>query len=1586
MRDSKTTKSSIQTPQSNVYDNEEAEPPAQEAISFGWSKFYTAVASAIYGKSWIDVFAYIAVIVEDLQLFSFLFDPSMAVVYQVPSAISNGIDSGFSVDDMNITRYGAQVTIAIAYTVLLFLVCLLALRVKAGTKLYNLARFLYRFSVYFFPFRYLSICGLFAAVYRCPTVTDNSMLMRTTSCFNTTRIALSVIAIVSWALITCWHTFLTFVSYDPNPAGKTILHKSSSAVDLFYIFLKLIMACCWYLLPMKFLMGKIIVFLALAAFMYIAYIMAFPYYNITLNKIRAAFYFATFMAGVIALTFTALYSSSGTRLPVICAGVIALVYLISWPIGFYLTGYLFQRKQKRLIESLEKLNEEHYQNNKWYDDDTIFGSWYEVDLACRVGTNEMYGRRKAKKEDIELMKIILRRGKLEFPYSYHLLMLSSLYSYHVFEDKQASFKEMRHLEIRRCFLDTQIYAFSHLELERKQKELAFLRIEGIRDIHLASNAALLLQNTKRHHYYALFLHMSIWKLILDPSFENEKLQDLSQKLYESVTKTMDGYKQLITNFPKSFIVYRLFAQFMHQIPQDDVRAAELITIADSIEATTASKDAMSKNNISNMTDKALEEASVIREKESNKIRTRLRARNAKQIRFLLGGTSIVAFLSLIVLTTCLVLTVLKNNNLRLDLYRLSDLSVIETEQMLSVRRLRQLQDAYAANNQTLFNSIQSNFYNEMQELKAEAWESFAIRETANATFNAFFVQPKMTVNYSYFPLETQGTVKIQVDFYKYLRDYGNSGMAVASLPFAAFGGNLTADNDFRMILDNWAGSFNIFDTYRGYLQDAIARDVTLTSYYVFYFSVAQVVIYILFVLILDRKFMGQFVQKQQSLLEVFRNIPPEAKQDLFDNAQMHFEEEGMILEDAIANVSVDVKERSSAIFRYQSFAYGLSTITLAIILALVTITDLRNLRTSLNVITGIINLPIETMRNQIAIGELSRLDYATWGSYNNILSAVSVTADRARSQYMTVLYSGIVNSATGMNVNDLLNSNVTTCVTFDNNACFTREYNATIGYVADRMTHGLLTIQRQVTNLLQGFSYAAKQGSINLDPLALQLVDKMVEPDLLDGFHILELQLDGYISEYFQSTLTRAIVLYIASVIIVLLGQFYVFNRYINYIKYLDLCNIELLILLPSEARMIPEVGEFVNRLATEGSDGRRASDVINMKNALKHKNKKKDDDDEESSVADIIAATRASVNRERRQSLGSLLQDDTMSVRKMIINKQQDSDTLSLRRPSLFTGDGDTVSLRKQSLFKDSDAVSIRGNKIKEDLMKLDERDETPHPKKPDQTSPLPPPRKGPLQKLHLLPPQKTGIVNEGLSPVVEIDMESRVQSMVKRNSWTLASALGVPEDRIKLAAEFAARRDSLEPAHESKGSLLEGRSSVTESRKSMPLEIKTSITDKSKGDSLEQMRYSEGKRSTGGRSSGRRTSSVEPRLDLLDITEVLSPRDSITSPTSLQDEIRRRSVSVTHRRKLSNKSSIFEEMKDKQSFRKEGDTPGILDRPTPATFESPIPSIQVDLDSDIVSARPSDPKTPKDSVEPPKLPKDNPDSPKSLKRDSLK
>ena len=123
----------------------------QDTLSLARGKMYASLARAILGKEWTEPVAYLAFILEDIQLVTFLADPSMSLVYPIPQWLQNATDTTQRYMNGTIQQQNIVVSFIFAFSLLYSLICLSIVRLKPGSRIYSVLVFWYRTGVYIIP-------------------------------------------------------------------------------------------------------------------------------------------------------------------------------------------------------------------------------------------------------------------------------------------------------------------------------------------------------------------------------------------------------------------------------------------------------------------------------------------------------------------------------------------------------------------------------------------------------------------------------------------------------------------------------------------------------------------------------------------------------------------------------------------------------------------------------------------------------------------------------------------------------------------------------------------------------------------------------------------------------------------------------------------------------------------------------------------------------------------------------------------------------------------------------------------------------------------------------------------------------------------------------------------------------------------------------------------------------------------------------------------------------------------------------------------------------------------------------------------
>ncbi|KAI8906333.1 hypothetical protein EDD86DRAFT_59614 [Gorgonomyces haynaldii] len=237
---------------------------------------------------------------------------------------------------------------------------------------------------------------------------------------------------------------------------------------------------------------------------------------------------------------------------------------------------------------------------------------------------------------------------------------------------------------------------------------------------------------------------------MERGYESSKLEKLSENMNRTVIKATEGYQKLIQKFPRSSALYRFYAHFSRYVLGDEEEAdtvseqARILEVARQ-EAIAASKkkgaQAAPPKPLVNPRPLLEMTMTTVRAKESNRIRTKLLARNAWDIKLLFIATTVIGLISFGILIVSHLIIGGMVTTTEKGIYDLAKIHDRNLKSTMALKRCRDMQAAYVANDYATFTSIQEKLFDEMRTLQAITRQLYASRDTSNALTQQLYTQP-----------------------------------------------------------------------------------------------------------------------------------------------------------------------------------------------------------------------------------------------------------------------------------------------------------------------------------------------------------------------------------------------------------------------------------------------------------------------------------------------------------------------------------------------------------------------------------------------------------------------------------------------------------------------------------------------------------------------------------------------------------------------------------------------------------------------------------------------------------------------------
>eukprot|EP00842_Homolaphlyctis_polyrhiza_P001389 jgi/Hompol1/2250/HPOL_002881-RA len=1192
---------------------------------------YTFWSMILTHSTMFDWVAYPAFLIGDFEFTSIYFMPLMQVGYGIPQQIVipmnyRGLSSS---DEMTVLAVGI---ICLLIALIPIALTLLLKYQSEGTKTFRFFLSLFRIiSLVYAPAGFLPLFGNMLSGFDCNTGIP---------CTISDRIPSIIVSSIGVVTVTLTSLYITLLFFDSNPTKKDPWNLVNPRIDLLVIVFKaLLMIIVVFAQDSSFELRAF----AGAIFPLILFILHnyyFPHYNIYITQIRCGIYFGTFFVGIMAMingAIPAFSSSSGSSVGVI---LLAIVFCLSAPAGYYLTGRNFETLQTKLLDEIKKRKPESYKKGVWTDDMTIFKNWVQVDIAARFATGHLFGRRAPRREHFKEVICIFRRGLSEYPNNSYIIASYAQFVGKYISDSEHSLRTANKIDIQRLYPDTQLQIFMILESQEKQKELEFLEVDLNLDLATRSEYSRIIFDTKLNHYLTLHYSRQLWTTVLSRSYSPEKVENFAEQLQIAINRTEQGYLKLISKFPTSSRVRRYYSYFCLWSLNNDAKAHRLIQEADyrdrqkrelalrSQQHSTASHSGartafmgslpVPKHTNSSSTAKITTEES--REKVNKRLRQKLLSRNSGDIKQLLLATTIIGVIAAAVLIAAHIvvgnlLTSVHNS------YKYFNYSYDrDTSNTLLWRRVRQLQTAYNNNDTVKFSALQAQLYSEMVLFQKNVRGMFTVTEANQMVPGGKRVYSDSWITYkrSYFP-EYTTRVYQNGTLLDVLIMITNSAMVLTDMPIWLFNtSTLYYNNDYRMIADNWyylqehayevaTAAYN--DYYNSSRSQTVSLIYALTSIHIGVFAI--------FILVLDVVLVRRFRRKQGEMLEIFRVLPNAVKNEKLTALEETQQDDVLDFEQTFNSklfmLTTNIKHRS---FRNEYIAYSVVTIALAVLFAYLSITNVDFVTRQIAIDTSMYAMKTMDVRVLNHLQEILWNDTMTWGTEAEIRANIVEESSSLDETYTTFLFgdptrSPPIPSADTYLQQDDLDSTITSCLAFNQSVCANRVFNTTLGYTPFLLNHGVVRLQDNLMTIFRKFAAAAAAGPFIPDETTLTLLDMVAEPDVTEGWQSRQNRVTQSTEDYIKNAEMINSLFLFCEVLTVIVGQFIVFTRMIWYFQFLDNCNVDLIVRLPRDIRKLPEFTRFLSEHLTKSVIHGSIINSYMVRWGLKSRGKKVEDDAE---------------------------------------------------------------------------------------------------------------------------------------------------------------------------------------------------------------------------------------------------------------------------------------------------------------------------------------------------------------------------------------
>ncbi|RKO92489.1 hypothetical protein BDK51DRAFT_27722 [Blyttiomyces helicus] len=480
------------------------------------------------------------------------------------------------------------------------------------------------------------------------------------------------------------------------------------------------------------------------------------------------------------------------------------------------------------------------------------------------------------------------------------------------------------------------------------------------------------------------------------------------------------------------------------------------------------------------------------------------------------------------------------------------LHVREYSTAIARLRCRLLQEAFQANDTEKFSALQADLTEHMFLLLDATDNLFAHRAMNDGVTNPYYTVPQIPMNISYFPYFNEVTA---VNFTLQQVTEVGSGLAVASLDFEAFG-SIETNNYWRFVMDN---APLIQTTAYDYSMTVLSNTSRLEE-------LITERLQIFAALFLVQKFR----QRQKNFTNLFKAIP----RSLLSDQILYFEEnsiEEMFGSELVSNE--DLRRRNGNL-QSRNFA------------VLDQFGDMRtfSIRSLLDVRDVKVNFDKKTWVNR---EELTR--WVNWDvGYMEMTFGHVQFGDDTRYPPAPAIdtYSQAL-----MALFDI------TCLPYDETICQDRVYDPSVGFTNATVSNGVVTLTQNAQNAFQAVRVATNLGEVfNVSQATIALLDYIIEPDLVDGYHrgeeLVLSQTTSLLNNFENTNMIFLIVELIGAAKtgggpfaeIIAFGQLFVFRVLVQNFALQQECNVDLVMRLPSAILRAPSVSAVLRAWLTQSS------------------------------------------------------------------------------------------------------------------------------------------------------------------------------------------------------------------------------------------------------------------------------------------------------------------------------------------------------------------------------------------------------------------
>lgn len=980
----------------------------------------------------------------------------------------------------------------------------------------------------------------------------------------------------------------------------------------------------------------------------------FPYYSNRLNQIKGAYYTAGIIAGIISIIASIVQSNESTSFTLqqsqALFACMIILSVFAFVAGYISTGYYFTRLQRNIQHRMTKWTNVH-QSGFVFDTphqveflarsitDKLNNRYRYVDEFAEKSLNKIFGH--GVQEWSQSPYVYLYFGV----YLHCLPPVGTQHHHHqnannnnnanTSATKYQVIRNLRKSAMTKPEIDLKFQLFIAEHDGKRIKEASLLGTDVDLDVVAFLQYNQVLKVAKMHHQTALRTLTIIWKEILRKDFKVDVIEKLCMSFTQATMKADKAYMNLLMRYPRSEFILRIYARFAKEVLNESGKAKALTIEADMIaeandaflmmgpngggnqggngngetELTQSEQMLPLDNNDSNTS------SSVTSETTSSSSSQGVLGQSKRDMNMFRDEERLLTWLSkdIQLLWKCCYIIALFTCAITVADYVV--ISQVVDKTALGVQTLSMLHDRdyYTTMIFYLGKQMESDY-------KLDYREGFDIhRLRLNATVNNFtnvadtlythrepwdtmYTVADIPVNVTHFPFSTIREEETVTLYEIYIRMI-QGGRVVVDLPFNEFS-KLDHDNNWRFVADNFFKSqINAYDKSMHDVffkeQNKVTHGAENTSSGM---TVAHITVITLFVFVFDRvlcasntrrdiwsKFMRSIPRPMS--LAAFRKVEEyiESANDLHDDANSTTTDSYLFMAN---KKSVD----TLTVHRLMNLVYLVILSGFGIAFSMSNAWNIHVLGEYFGILDQFGSMRTFNTRIIATANDMRNNDTIAWDlSESYLREAYRAEVNIIDKVFDHILY-GDENRYPPTPQFTKFDDNVKTillnpsCLSWNQTACLSANYNATISFSPSTIQSGLIPLQGRVMEIFDIFKTAAKAGPFTPDEDHFHLLMTIVDPFTIEGWDRCFYITKGKISEFLGDIHERNTLIFIFALVAILFGEVFIFRRIIHSIRWSNKSIAYVIVRMPSEIR---KLADYTSLLENGNNDQHASGNTV---------------------------------------------------------------------------------------------------------------------------------------------------------------------------------------------------------------------------------------------------------------------------------------------------------------------------------------------------------------------------------------------------------